>query len=519
VSISLASLRIVASPRIVSPYRFMKPFLLALAGLGFTAAQAQTAPQLLPYTAKLVAGGSYTSYTAYTANNPVSCSRTNSSNTVISSSGNKATDIYGDGCLATEIILSGPRYAIADKTGAVFFSDYTNGLIRRIDPVTGIVTLVAGGRATANPSGTTTSPTMCGGTDTNSSTDTLGDGCLGTSVKLGRPVGLTFSPAGDLYFADYYSYNVRKIAATNGVITGTGIISLADGNPSGTDGFAANNSNGNIVAGSSTSELRAVYGVGFDTAGNLYIDDEYYYAVLAVNTNASASTTVYSTAASPIVIPAGTEAKIVGTQKTTTTCTNGTASSSGCASGTYTTGAQAASSYLYNPYAVALDGNGNLFIANEDYGTVAEVNLSTGVLTNAAGLYPESGVGVKQPQTTRGAASSFAIGSDFGVAADTSSNIYVTDALNGYVWRVDSSTQSMYVIAGGGTACANATDSYGDGCPALAATFSSSSNTCTPTSCYANAGGIFGVTVDAYADLFIGDENNNVVREIASSAT
>jgi hypothetical protein len=508
--------------------------LCALASFG-VAAQAQTAPQLLPYTTKLIAGGSSTSYAAYTASNPVACSRTNSANTVLSASGNKATDIYGDGCLATEISLTGPRFGVMDKTGAIFFSDYTNGLIRRIDPVTGVVTAVAGG-ASSTPSGTTASPKACGGSDTNTSTDTLGDGCLGTSVKLGRPVGIAFSPAGDLYFADYYNYNVRKIAATNGVITGTGIISLADGNPGGADGFAANTSSGNVTAGSSSSYLRAVYGVAFDTAGNLYISDEYYYAVVVVNTNATGSTTVAG-----VTIPAGTEAKIVGTQKTTTTCTNGTASSSGCYDGAYVNGAQAGSSYLYNPYGISLDGNGNLFIADEEYGSVAEVNLSSGVLTNAAGLYSAvattspvtcpvglCAVGAKPAQTERAQAGSFAIGSDYGVAADSNSNIYVTDALNGYVWRVDSGTQSMYVVAGGGATasvagspCPNAasftaTDTIGDGCPGLIASFSKSSSTCSATSCYASSGGIFGVTVDSSADLLIGDENNNVIREVAS---
>ncbi len=508
--------------------------LFALAGVGICA-QGQTVPQLLPYTTKLIAGGSFTSYAAYTASNPVACSRTNSANTVLSASGNKTTDIYGDGCLATEIILSGPRFAVMDKTGAIFFSDYTNGLIRRIDPITGVVTAIAGGAA-STPSGTTGSPKACGGSDTNFSTDALGDGCLGTSVKLGRPVGIAFSPAGDLYFADYFNYNVRKIAATGGVITGPSLITLADGNPSGTDGYAANNSGGNITAGSSASELRAVYGVAFDSAGNLYISDEYYYALVVVNTNATGSTTVAG-----VTIPAGTEAKIVGTQKTTTTCTNGTASSSGCANGAYVNGAQAGSSYLYNPYGISLDGAGNLFIADEEYGSVAEVNLSTGVVTNAAGLYSAvatttpvvcpvglCAVGSKPAQTERAVAGSFAIGSDFGVAADANSNVYVSDALNGYVWRVDSGTNSMYVVAGGGATASvagspcpsaatfTAVDTLGDGCPGLVASFSKSSISCTATSCYANAGGIFGVTVDAYADLLVGDENNNVIREVAS---
>jgi hypothetical protein len=521
------------SARTVSISVFLVLILAVFSGLT-GAAYAQTAPQLLPYTTMLIAGGSFTSYAAYTPSNPISCTRTNSTNAVLSASGDKTTDIYGDGCLATEIILTAPRFAVMDTTGAIFFSDYTNGLIRRIDPVTGIVTLIVGGAA-STPSGTAAAPKACGGTDSNSSIDTLGDGCLGTSVKLGRPVGIAFSPAGDLYFADYYNENVRKITATNGVVTGPGIISLVDGSPTGALGFAANNSTGNIVAGGSTSLVRSVYGLAFDGAGNLYISDEYYYAVVVVNTNATGSTTVAG-----VTIPAGTEAKIVGTTKTSTTCVNGTTSSSGCGSGAYVNGAQANSSFVYNPYGLALDGNGNLFIADEEYGSVAEVNLSTGVLTNAAGLYSATAttspvtcpvglcaVGSKLAQTQRAPAGSFAIGSDFWVAADTGSNIYVTDALNGYVWRVDSGTNSMYVVAGGGSAttagsaCPNATaytatDTLGDGCPALVANFSKSSNTCTATSCYASSGGIFGVSVDKTADLLIGDENNNVLREIAS---
>jgi hypothetical protein len=520
--------------RVFTAGRIISLVFVALIGTSLRSS-AQTAPQLLPYTTMLIAGGSSTSYAAYSATNPVTCTRTNSTNTVLSSSGNKATDIYGDGCLATEISLTGPRFAVMDTAGAIFFSDYTNGLIRRVDPLTGVVIAIAGGAA-STPSGTVATPKACGGTDTNSSVDTLGDECLGTSVKLGRPVGLAFSPAGDLYFADYYNYNVRKIAATNKLVTGPGVITLADGSPTGADGFAANNSSGNIAAGSSSSLVRSVYGVAFDAAGNLYISDEYYYAVVVVNTNATGSTTVAG-----VTIPAGTEAKIVGTQKTSTTCVNGTATSSGCASGPYVTGAQAGSSYLYNPYGIALDGNGNLFIADENYGSVAEVNLNSGVLTDAAGLYSSvattspvtcpvgpCAVGGKPPQTQRAPAGSFAIGSDFGVAADSNSNLYVTDALNGYVWRVDSGTNSMYVVAGGGStasiagsACPNAgtfiaVDTYGDGCPALVATFSKSSTTCTATTCYANSGGIFGVSVDANADLLVGDENNNVVREIAS---
>jgi len=129
-----------------------------IAGFGFNAT-AQTAPQLLPYTVKLIAGGG-TVAIASGATCPVS--------------GFKSLDAYGDGCLATEIQIAptatsgtGARYVITDTTGAVFFSDATNGLIRRIDPITGVVTAVAGGAASSPASGT-----ACGQTPPQTQTET-----------------------------------------------------------------------------------------------------------------------------------------------------------------------------------------------------------------------------------------------------------------------------------------------------------------------------------------------------------
>jgi hypothetical protein len=121
--------------------------LVALAGF-CSSGSAQTAPQLLPYTSKLIAGSGTTAI-ASGATCPVS--------------GFKSTDAFGDGCLATEIQLVSPRYAIADKNGNIFFSDYNNGLVRRVDAVSGVVTAVAGG-ATASPA----SGVTCG---SNTSTD------------------------------------------------------------------------------------------------------------------------------------------------------------------------------------------------------------------------------------------------------------------------------------------------------------------------------------------------------------
>ncbi len=81
---------------------------IALASL-CPSAFAQTAPQLLPYTAKLIAGGG-TATIGQGAICPVS--------------GFTSTDAYGDGCLATEIQLVSPRYALRIRT-ATFSSATT----------------------------------------------------------------------------------------------------------------------------------------------------------------------------------------------------------------------------------------------------------------------------------------------------------------------------------------------------------------------------------------------------------
>jgi hypothetical protein len=469
-----------------------------LAGL---AASAQTAPQLLPYTSKLIAGGG-TATIAKGGTCPVS--------------GYTSLDAYGDGCLATEVLLGnntagttpGARYAVSDTAGNVFFTDYNNGLVRRVDAITGIVTAVAGG-ATSSPA----SGTACG---TGVSVDAAGDGCLANLVKLSHPVSLVFSPAGDLYFGDPGAGQVRKIAATGGLITTTGVISLIVGNASGTYGFGASNTTTTVNVGGANSYLRTPDGLAFDTKGDLFIVDEYTEAILVANLGTT--TNLVNT----VSVPAGQIWKVAGSQtagsaaspNNTTYCTNGTASGYGCNYGLYVESIQANGDEFDSTYSVAVGPDGTLYAGNEYYDSIFKVSPA-GVLNTFAGI--QNSVGTKPiAQTKRGLAGSFGIGSPFGVAADANSNVYFGDASSGYIWRVDGAGLSQYVVAGGAaTTCAAATDTYGDGCPALQATLghSGSANYATAT---LPGPGVYGITVDAYSDLFFGDTETNLVREIAS---
>ncbi len=597
---------------------------LALASIaGIASAQSgsnngtPTAPQLLPYTAQVIAGGGNTA-----ASVGATCGRTGAT-----PSGNISSDAYGDNCLATEVSSTtlsagsfGPRYAITDSTGAVYFGDWNNGLLRRIDPQTGIITAIAGG-VSASPAGSSTGVT-CGTRDpahTTLPSDVMGDGCLGIAIKFNYLAGMAFSPSGDLYFADRYNYNVRKMSFSNGgvaaviltsagtgyttaptvtfsapvgggttatgtatisggVVTGvtitnpgsgysasamptvtfsasgsgvsatgkavyTGVVTMAAGNLNGGSASAKGFNSGcnaalapatTFVAATSTAPTPCVveypYALAFDTSGDLFISDEYFYAVLVLNTNTTGSTTVQGQ-----TIPAQTMVKIIGSKAAGAACVNGTASSSGCTNGTYTSGMAAGISELYNPYGVALDSSGDIFVADEDYSNVAEASAATPYALNSfAGAYPLTGIGTVEAPSKRAAAGSFTIGSDYSVSLDGNNNVYIPDALAGYIWRVDAPTNSMYVVGGGGTtattagsACsatgigANliATDTYGDGCPALLATFSHSCSSTSSSVCPTNGYGPTGVwsaSPDAYGDLFVGDEGNGLIREIAS---
>jgi hypothetical protein len=452
--------------------------------------QTQTpAPQLLPYFMTLVAGGGTTAtFTVGTA-----CP-----------SGNIPVDKFGDGCLANEVQLNGPRYVTEDLQGNVFFSDTKNKLIRRVDGVTGIITAIAGG-ATANPA----SGAACGGSDPNTSTDWEGDGCLSSSVELGAPEGLKFSPINhNLYFGDIDNSTVRMIAAgTNGMITAPGIITNVVGDVTGTKaafGYAANTAT-TTIAPATAGALDSPYAIAFDQQGILYIADEFRDALLAVNTTAAPVTIA------TVTIPPGTIAKLAGFESTADGdfCPNGTTSSAGCKDGTWTTGMSADTQEMHDPYDVAADNEGNIYFANQFAPAIAQVT-SAGIINTYAGKQAEVPV-----TNTRALANTIPIGSNFGMTIDTNNNIYTTDSLDGWIWRVDAANQGMYVFAGAGTPCTGS-DAYGDGCPVSDSKFESgtiSDPTTTPFSTVS----IDGMYSDLSGTLFVADSVANIIHKIVTN--
>jgi sugar lactone lactonase YvrE len=147
-------------------------------------------------------------------------------------------------------------------------------------------------------------------------------------------------------------------------------------------------------------------------------------------------------------------------------------------------GGKATDAQLDQPQGIALDGHGNLFIA--DYGNqrIRKV-ASDGTITTVAGS-KKGFIGDNGP------APNAAFHDPLGVAADPLGNLYVADAENSRIRKI-SFDGVVTTIAGIDTAGFS-----GDGGPATAAEMDR------PTD----------VAVDASGDLFIADSGNNRIRKI-----
>jgi sugar lactone lactonase YvrE len=107
--------------------------------------------------------------------------------TVVNGAGKKGYG--GDGGPALEAAMNGPKYVAMDPQGRVLIADAENHCIRRYDPGSGIIELVAGMPAKA--------------------AEGIGKTLLDTGLR--RPHGVRIGPDGRLYVCD--TYNDRVLAA------------------------------------------------------------------------------------------------------------------------------------------------------------------------------------------------------------------------------------------------------------------------------------------------------------------
>ncbi len=94
----------------------------------------------------------------------------------------------GDGGPALAAVFDAPKEMAIDRDGSILIVDTENHAIRRVDPRTGLVTAVAGGR-------------KGGG----------GDGGPALEAGLDRPHGAVVGPDGAIYIGDTNNHRIRKV--------------------------------------------------------------------------------------------------------------------------------------------------------------------------------------------------------------------------------------------------------------------------------------------------------------------
>ena len=281
-------------------------------------------------------------------------------------------------------------------------------------------------------------------------------------------------------------------------IYGTGTGGLAVLVPGNTLPFAGNGSYLDAVQDgilALNAELYSPAGVAMDGAGNLYIADSQHNRIRMV-CGASGTATINGVGISC----AGKAGQIFTVAGGGTVC--------GGAGDLFGDDCPATQAVLDQPGGIALDGAGNLYIADTGNNVIREVSAATGVISiaagNSAGLHGYAGDG-----TSATLAGVFLYGPQ-GVAVDAAGDIFVADT-NNQVIRVVCAVASgpfcsgetvgdIYTLAGEYYGpFGNGVGGYnGDGGLATASTLNLP----------------YGLAFDAAGDVLIADTGNNRIREI-----
>jgi sugar lactone lactonase YvrE len=270
------------------------------------------------------------------------------------------------------------------------------------------------------------------------------------------PTGAITDAAGNLYAAAPFSQYVFELNASGSVsqFAGTGIIAYF-----GTPGPANKRS------------LWNPYALAIDTHGNIYIADSGNNAIRIVDPSGNLRTL------------AGLSEPCDGTSK--------------CGDGKLATQAN-----LNDPEGVAVDAAGNVYIADTGDNRIRVVQASTGKIVAFAGNWnipvctvPTDPCG----DGGRAVNASFGLG-PIGVAVDGKGNVYIADAGDNRVRVVNTTTHKISAFAGSGSLCSPIWATCGDGGSATTATM----------------GPPHGLAVDGAGNVYIADSRDNRIRVVKS---
>jgi NHL repeat len=353
---------------------------------GVAAASATTSPELqtLTYTATGPGGSLYHPVGVSAADGTVYVSDTGA-NEVSAVAGGATTAFagsltafgeHGDGGQATAASLYHPGGTAVDAKGDLFIADSGDNVIREVTPA-GVISRIAGsgiaGLGFAGPFG-----------------------FPATLSSLDHPQNVAVNAAGDVFVADTYNNRVVKITPQGQVVTVAG------------DGAAGYSGDGRLAA---FAELNEPTGLAVDAQGNLYIADSANNVIRRVDAKTGIITTVAGDYAAD-------------------KANDGLGGFSG-------DGGPATSAQLNDPQGLAVDGAGDLFIADTFNNAIREVTPA-GTITTVVNAAPAAG-GAPAPggESSGKAPTASKLNTPYGIAIDQSTDdLYIADTSNSKIAEV-----------------------------------------------------------------------------------
>lgn len=258
-----------------------------------------------------------------------------------------------------------PAEVAVGPGGDIFVSDRTRHVIRRID-ASGTVSLFAGGELVA-------------GSD---------DGPRLTQATFRAPRGLAFDSAGNLYVADSGNSTVRRIATDGTVTTIAGTAQQS----------------GHVDAIGPAARFYGVRGIALAGAQRLIVTDVNDQTIRQIDLSNNSVTTLA-----------------------------GSSTVSGSADGT------GSAARFYSPFGVAADSAGTAYVADTNNHMVRRID-TTGVVTRVAGQPDQTG-------SADGPGPNARFGGPNPIVADATGNLYMADGTN-YLIRKISASGNVTTLAG-----------------------------------------------------------------------
>ena len=308
----------------------------------------------------------------------------------------------------------------------------------------------------------------------------------GSAARFDSPEDVAVDSQGNVHVADHDNHTIRKITSAGVVTTLAG----SAGNSGNTDGTGA--------------DARFAYpsSVAVDSQGNVYVADWIYDTIRKITSAGVVSTLAGSAGSSGSADGTGADArfdrprgvavdsqdnvyvadednhtirKITSSGVVTTLA--GSAGSSGSTDGTGVV------ARFYEPRDVAVDSQGNVYVADRRNQTIRKVTPA-GVVTTIAGSVGNSG-------NTDGTGADAKFSYPTGVAADSQGNVYVADCYNHTIRKV--TPAGVVTTIAGSAGSSGSTDGTG-----------------TDARFYWP----YGVAVDSASNVYVADEYNHTIRKI-----